>query len=57
MNYYQAFWRNVIILRGYNHMKIYETDGHCSNFDAEVLSCNINKDGLFDVILSLKIWG
>ena len=33
-------------------MKIYETDGHCSNFDAEVLSCNINKDGLFDVILS-----
>ena len=38
-------------------MKIYETDGHCSNFDAEVLSCSINKDGLFDVILSLKIWG
>lgn len=33
-------------------MKIFETDGHCSQFDAIVLSCNKNKDGLYDVVLS-----
>ena len=33
-------------------MKIYEKDGHCSSFDAKVLSCEINKNGLFDIVLS-----
>ena len=31
--------------------KIYETDGLTFVFDAEVLSCDARKDGLFDVIL------
>lgn len=33
-------------------MKIYETDGNCSSFDAEVLSCEINKAGLFNITLT-----
>ena len=32
--------------------KIYETDGHCKNFEAEVLWCEENSDGMFDVILN-----
>lgn len=33
-------------------MKIYETNGHCCSFDAKVLSCEINNNGLFDIVLS-----
>ena len=32
--------------------KIFETDGHCKNFEAEVLWCEENSDGMFDVILN-----
>ena len=32
-------------------MKLYETNGHIKDFEATVLSCNINSDGNYDVIL------
>lgn len=32
-------------------MKIYETDGHCGNFTATVLSCEVDRNGFYEIVL------